>query len=352
MSMFDDVLGLGRSSVTESMMEDTLEPEIAGMTLEEAADIDEDPMDFMLRVAYENEMNMMKLDAAIVAEEYIYLRENGQEMVTEAGKIESIISKFKETVQRLWGKIQSFFKSVMNKLDSALRLDDRFLKKYEEKALRGGSALVKGQDSLMDLDKIGKRATGLLDAIGKVGNNIYKEFSKDNHPDEKKVMDQVNNWIHIKVVNTVEGDNAKELMKALIEGYKPGEDAKPHSVSAKKAIDAFKASKDVKADVKSAYNKNKEAINGHLKTAKTMESAAKKFKVLPTEQSKAIHGTVKILNKLGSTLTLINRTYIKIINMSRSMCKAVIIGSAAKVAGEPKDTKNESASMIESFDLL
>ena len=100
MSMFDDVLGFGRTSVAESMEVDTLEPEIAGMSLEEAADIDEDPMDFMLSVAYENEMNMMNLNAAIVAEEYIYLRENGEEMVTEAGKIESIISRAKQMITK------------------------------------------------------------------------------------------------------------------------------------------------------------------------------------------------------------------------------------------------------------
>ena len=140
MSMFNDVLGFGRSSVYESMMDDTIEPEIADMTLENAADIDEDPMDFMLRVAYENHMNMMNLDTAIIAEEYIYLRENGQEMVTEAGKIETVINKCKEMIKKLWEKIQSFFKTVIKKFTDALKLDQRFLDKYESKAA-GNKAL-------------------------------------------------------------------------------------------------------------------------------------------------------------------------------------------------------------------
>ena len=58
MSMFDDVLGLGRSSVTESMTEETFEPEIAGMTLEEAEMLDEstDPMDFIRSEEHTSEL--------------------------------------------------------------------------------------------------------------------------------------------------------------------------------------------------------------------------------------------------------------------------------------------------------
>lgn len=356
MSMFDDVLGLGRSSVTESMMEDTLEPEIAGMTLEEAADIDEDvePMEFILQVAYENEMNMMNLDAAIVAEEYIYLRENGEEMVTEAGKIESIINRFKEGVMKLWGKIQSFFKSVMNKIESALKLDQRFLDKYEKKAA-GKTAMVKGSSSLLNLDSA---CTAAKDMMTKIATESSTVFDKLANKDTESKMDEVMKNVASDLRLHYQGGQGlgadatpKELMKAILKGYKPEENAKAHSEDANKAIATFKKSKDIKKDLKAAYTENKKAINAQIKAAKKMESAAKKFKVLPTEQSKAIHGTVKILSKLGTILTLINRTYVKIINMSRSYCKAVIVSAAAKDVEKPKAT-GESASLIESFDLL
>lgn len=352
MSMFDDVLGLGRSSVTESMTDETFEPEIAGMTLEEAEMLDEstDPMDFILKVAYENEMNMMRLDAAIVAEEYLYLRENGEEMVTEAGKIESVIAKFKKGVQWLWGKIQSFFKTVMAKLDKALKLDDRFLQKYEKKAA-GRNAMVKGNQKLLEITSIGSDAADLMDKIGKLSANMYDQLAHDSNPDAKKAIDNINRTLGAKVVGDGDGaESTKEILKAIIKGYKPEDNAKAESVSADKAIAAFKASKGVKADVKKCYNENKKAINAQLKAAKKMETAAKKFKVVPTETSKAIHATVKLLNKLGTILTQTNRTYVSIINKSRSYCKAVIVSAAAKAVEQPKAT-GESASLIDEIEF-
>ena len=352
MSMFDDVLGFGRTSVAESMEVDTLEPEIAGMSLEEAADIDEDPMDFMLSVAYENEMNMMNLNAAIVAEEYIYLRENGEEMVTEAGKIESIISRFKEGVQKLWAKIQSFFKTIINKIDGALKLDDRFLAKYEKKAA-GKTGLVKGSSALLNLTAAKNAAKDMMTKIATESSNVFDKLSKDDTSTKMEdVMKNIANdlRLHYDGGGNVGVDaSPKELMAAILKGYKPEDNAKPHQESADKAIEAFKASKGVKKDIKECYDENKKAINSQIKAAKKMESVAKKFKVLPTEQSRAIHGTVKILNKLGSILTLVNRTYVKVINMSRSYCKAVIVAAAAK---STEDVKKESASLIEAFEIM
>ena len=349
MSMFDDVLGFGRTSVMESMNDDALEPEIAGMTLEEAADIDEDPMDFMLRVAYENEMNMMNLNAAIVAEEYIYLRENGEEMVTEAGKIESIISRAKQMIMSLWNKIQSFFKAVLKKIDEALHLDKRFLDKYKAKAVKY-SAKVKGDVALLEIEKIGDNGIDLLDKLADLGTSIYDRIRRDENAKNTSV-DVVNKIFMKEFGGSQEGiETPKDIMKAILKKNK--DVAAMVTVAGKDAVDAFEKSAKVKEKLKKAYDTNKKGINNQLKTVKKMESVAKKFKVIPTDESKYIHVTVKALNKIGSYMTLVNRTYIKIINRARSFCKAVIISAAAKDGGKDAPTKNESASLIESFDLL
>ena len=340
MSMFNDVLGFGRSSVYESMMDDTIEPEIADMTLENAADIDEDPMDFMLRVAYENHMNMMNLDTAIIAEEYIYLRENGQEMVTEAGKIETVINKCKEMIKKLWEKIQSFFKTVIKKFTDALKLDQRFLDKYKSKAA-GKTGKARGTEALFDVDGISKRGIELLDNIAKLADTIKAAMDKDQ---------TIEDWKGVNVVaNGKSGfeDGNKEVMKAIIKGY-TGEKDDIGSFEANDAIQAFEHSKDAKTALKKAYDTNKEAINKQLKAAKTMETRAKKFKVIPTETSKSIHSGVKALNDCGTTLSLVNRTFVKAINKSRNFCKAVIVAAAAKST----ESNEESASLIGSFDLM
>ena len=347
MSMFNDVLGFGRSSIYESMMDDTIEPEIADMTLENAADIDEDPMDFMLRVAYENEMNMMNLDTAIIAEEYVYLRENGQEMVTESGKLETIIGKAKEMITKLWSKIQSFFKSVIKKIDEVLKLDQRFLDKYASKA-QGHTAKIRGDLGLLQIESVA--ATG-ISMMNSIGNAAMKEFNlatgdgdKSGNTDPDKFKEEIN-----KLVGTNGEDSPKDIMKAILKGAKGDKDSTV-TVEANKAIETFKNSKKVKGWVKTAYDTNKKDINNWIKGLKKLETAVKKFKVIPTEASKDVHKSVKNLNYAGSLLTLVNRTYVRVLNMSRSFCKAAIVQAAAKsVEG---GAKNESASLIDSFDLM
>ena len=341
MSMFNDVLGFGRSSIYESMMDDTIEPEIADMTLENAADIDEDPMDFMLRVAYENEMNMVNLDTAIIAEEYVYLRENGQEMVTEAGKIESIINKCKEMIKKFWDKIQSFFKKVINKFNEVLKLDQRFLDKYKDKAA-GKTGKAKGSEALFDVKGISKRGVDIMNSIAEVGDRIKDALDKD-----KEIVD----WPGVDIrANGKSGkeDGNKEVMKAITKGYTGDSDDNVGSFQANKAIKAFEDSKDAKKALKDAYDTNKKAINKQLKAAKVMETKAKKFKIIPTETSKSIHSGVKALSDCRTTLALVNRTFVKIINKSRNFCKAVIVAAAAKSV----DSENESASLIGSFDVM
>lgn len=356
MSMFDDVLGLGRSSVTESMMEDTLEPEIAGMTLEEAADIDEDPMDYMLRVAYENEMNMMNLDAAIVAEEYLYLRENGQEMVTEAGKLESIIEKARQMLQGLWAKIQSFFKSVLRQIEDKIALDERFCKKYENK-VEGKYALVKGTEELMNFEAMKTRATKIMGNIHKIASDEVNNASKtqgDSYSDKdvfkKKLADAISEG------KDENGDTTKAALRTIIKGYKGEKEAKPIRVSAKTALDSLRSAKNNKRQIQDAYAENKKDINGWLKDLKKLESTLKKFRVIPTEMSKNVHKSVKNLNMAGSALVLVNRTFIKAINMGRNFCKAAVVQGASRQS-EDKDksaasANQESASLIDSFELM
>lgn len=343
MSMFDDVMGIGRSSVLESMNDETYEPEIEATSLEEAADIEGDVMDFALQMAYENEMNMMKLDAAIVAEEYIYLRENGQEMVAEAGKLETIISKAKSMVQSAWAKIQSFFKEVMKNIDEALKLDDRFIKKYEDK-IKGKTAEVKGSKDLVKPGAIYDKAEGIFEEIKDYAKYIYE------HADDKKLRSDANAEEHLKVIVTGNGSaDANQFLKAMIDDYK-AKDEKKVKVTAKEAVEGFRAGKTAKANLKDAYNKNKDTINALLKGLKKYESDAKKWKVVSTDQSKKIHISVKHTNKCITYLTMTNRAYVKAINLSRSFCKAAIVACAKEAAVKPK-VEAENASLIDALEF-
>ena len=336
MSMFDDVMGFGRTSVMESMMGE-FEPEVEETTLESVAALDEsvDPMDFILQVAYENEMNMKNLDMAIMAEEYMFLRESGQEMVYEGSAITSIIDKFKAGVKWLWENIQKFFKSVMKKIDDALKLDQRFLDKYKKKAA-GKTAMIAGNKALMDTDSIKTQAELLMNKIADKSREVFDELEKNDNAISYDTIDDIMKDLGI-------GEN---YFSNAIKGAAPKKEQQ--KFSADDAITQFEKSKKVKDGIKKIYSDNKKVINEHIKAAKKMESAAKKHKIVPTETSKAIHSTVKVLNKLGSTLTLTNKTYVKIINLARAQYKAIIVAAAAKATSE---NTNESVSIIDSIEF-
>lgn len=336
MSMFDDVLGFGRSSVMESMT-GGFEPEVEETTLESVSALDEsvDPMDFILQVAYENEMNMKNLDMAIMAEEYMFLRESGQEMVYEGSAITSIIDKFKAGVKWLWENIQKFFKSVMKKIDDALKLDQRFLDKYKKKAA-GKTAMIAGNKALMDIDSAKTQAELLMNKIADKSREVFDELEKNDNAISYDTIDDIMKDLGI-------GEN---YFSNAIKGVAPKKEQQ--KFSADDAITQFEKSKKVKDGIKKIYSDNKKVINEHIKAAKKMESAAKKHKIVPTETSKAIHSTVKVLNKLGSTLTLTNKTYVKIINLARAQCKAIIVAAAAKATSE---NTNESVSIIDSIEF-
>ena len=143
MSMVNDIFGIGRTAYTEST--DTIEPEIADMKLEDAEDLDKgtDLMEFMTGVAYECDMNMRNLEMAIVADEFNYLRENGQEMVYEEGRIQGIIDKFKANCKWLWEQIQKYYKAALKKIEEVTKFDTRFLNKYKSKIESGSNFQLK-----------------------------------------------------------------------------------------------------------------------------------------------------------------------------------------------------------------
>ena len=340
MSMFDDVMGFGRTSVMESMMGE-FEPEVEETTLESVAALDEsvDPMDFILQVAYENEMNMKNLDMAIMAEEYMFLRENGQEMIHEESTLQGIVAKFKAGVLWLWGQIQKFFKTVLSKIETLVKGDKAFLKKYESKAA-GKTAKIKAFGGIMDINKITTEAKKVLNKIGSQSGTIYTQCKNENYANAKD-MDVALAFIDLKP------DQGKSVNDVILTKICPNYDSEKSEIDIKAddAITVVKDYADTKKSVKQVYNENKTAIDRHLKLAKALEKDAKDHKVMSTDKSKSIHTVVKVLNKYGSVLTLVNKTYIAILNKARAQSRAVIIAAASQSA------ENESASIIDSVEF-
>lgn len=340
MSMFDDVMGFGRTSVMESMVGE-FEPEVEETTLESVAALDEsvDPMDFILQVAYENEMNMKNLDMAIMAEEYMFLRESGQEMVYEETKMQSIVAKFKAGVMWLWEQIQKFFKTVLAKIETVVKGDKAFLKKYEAKAA-GKTAKIKAFSGIMNISNIAIKTTTLLKDIGTKSGTIYDQCNNGNYANAKDI-DTALGFIGLKPTN--DKGMTELILEKICPEYKSTKSEQ--QISANDAITVVRDYADTKKTVKQVYNENKIAINGHLKLAKGLEKDAKDHAVLSTEKSKSIHTVIKVLNKYGSVLTMVNKTYISILNKARAQSRAVIVAAVGQTSTP------ESASVIDTVEF-
>ena len=333
MSMFDDVLGLGRTAVIDEAVEPELENE--NFDSIESLDEDVDSMDFMMDAIFANEMNMERIDRAIMCEEYTYLRENGEEMVYEAGKIESIINSAKKTVLRLWDQIKKFLKTQADKI--VTKMDDAFLKKYEDKA-KGKSGYVKGTFSLLDVDKTQAAAVAVIGNLKQAAIDVADKAFAEKDADFIEWEDWLKQHSDVK-------DRALTGLAAVKDRREE------QNFSADKAITAFKKILGAKNSIKSVYSAAKNTVNGQLKALKKMEGSLKKFKVIPTEASSNVHKAVRTINKIGSTMATVCRFYCKELNTSKAMCKAIIISAAAKDRPKTESTI-VGGSFLDSVELL
>ena len=336
MSMFDDVLGMGRTGYVNESVEPELENDDFDSveTLDESVDI----MDFMLEAMFNNEMNMERIDKAIMCEEYTYLRENGEEMVYEAGKIESIINKAKSAVLRLWGQIQKFLKTQSDRI--VTKMDTAFLKKYESKA-KGKSGYVKGNERYLHPDNMVKWATGFIQKLEKAAIGVADKAFAETDADFVEYEDWLKQYgiDYKEAISNAKADRADRRTEK--------------NFSADTAISAFKDILKSKNAIKAVYNASKNTVNGQLKALKKMEGSLKKFKVIPTEASSKVHKAVRTVNKIGSTMAYVCRYYCKELNTSKAMCKAIIINAAAKDRPEVKREGAEfSGSFVDSVELL
>lgn len=333
MSMFDDVLGLGRTAA----FNEAVEPELENDDFDSIESLDEsvDSMDFMMESIFTNEMNMERIDRAIMCEEYTYLRENGEEMVYEAGKIETIISKAKATVLRLWNQIQKFLKTQADKI--VTKMDTAFLKKYEDKA-KGKTGYVKGALSLLEVEKTKTAAIAVIGNLKKAAIDVADKAFAEKDAEFVEWED----WVK------QNNDSKDRALTGLADAKDRREE---QNFSADKAIAAFKEILAAKNSIKSVYSAAKDTVNGQLKALKKMESSLKKFKVIPTEASSNVHKAVRTVNKIGSTMAVVCRTFCKRLNMSKSMCKAIIISAAAKDRPKTESTI-VGGSFLDNVELL
>lgn len=341
MSMFDDVvLGLGRTGYVN----ESVEPELQDEEFDSIEGLDEsvDPMEYITNAIYANEMNMSNLDKAIMCEEYMYLREHGTEMVYEAANIKSIIDSAKAMILSVWNKIKNFLKTQTEKI--AGKIEKSFLDKYKEKALKGRSGQIKGYSDFFakgsdsGLNGIVKDAKDSFELLNKLAAKVTEYAAKlaatkgSEDPKVEEFKERVD--FAVKGMSDVNATIEKESQKTI-------------TVSAERAIEVFTGIMGVKTKIKEFYNNSKKVVDSELKAIKQLERTYKNHKVFSTEESKKVHGCIRMTNMIGTAIATLNRLAIRQISMAKAQSKAAIIAAAAngaRAAAADANSKSDQGS--------
>ena len=331
MSMIDDVFGLNRTNIMESTYGFELEPEL--VDLEESVgtlDDYEDPFTYMVKVAYENEINMQTINSAILREEYVYLRENGQELVYEQGKIKNIIDTAIKSIKWLAEKVTKFFKTIVGKLTVNGKKDAEFARMYTDKVASVDTVTI--TDAKFNAGYMTKQTDSIKDTMDDLKKLAEKIVALDVNSTEevtKTMDDQIKTTFDAKSVSEVSDKHINTKLGMF-------ENPKDVTVKVDSAIGCVKNASTSIDIIKAIYTKTIGTFNGEIKLLKSQQKKSKN-----DDEAKVIHAKISAINKINSLITRVYKAGVNLILANRTQCKAVIV-KAAKKANE-QNSKNESA---------
>lgn len=355
--MVGDVLGMGRSSVLEGFMGGSVDPEIEAITLESVSEIPDlvDPASYAMQLAYACEMNLTSMNLDILAEEYVYLRENGTEMVYESVNLSNIVKRFKEWVKKLWEKITSFFKTLFVKIGAQTTSVKKMLEVYKDAGAKSDSVTVStivpakttpstiGKEAQTIISNIRSEIDELYDDIRGIGKNTgtYSEDElkkKSTSDDIKKVAKRV-----------INKDECTQKSVAAAIGV---EDKDKISMTGTAAYASLKQYVAAEGEFKAIYAVNKGVIDGMIKASKELERmVGTQSKMSGTSESdtknaqgrdRFIHYNITIMTKVGSWMNIVNSATVAAMNACLSRDKFVL----AKIKSGKSGSTNESFVML------
>lgn len=343
----DTILGMGRTSIFESAIDDEIEA-ITPDTVDECAG---DPFEFLTGAYYESELNMMNINQAIMVCEYTYLKENGAEMVYEANVITSMFSKIGSKIKQTWQKICEFFKSIFNWLESTVRNDKKFVDKYTDKIESISSVTIsefKGYTYGGSGDAVSKKAEKMYNTIKTQvsGTEIMEISNKDNIA---AAMDEFRGKLVGGSAKVEAGKLAEELGNVF-----RGDEWKVTTLSNSQLsdmLDTISSTKVTKAHLNTLYTKCKGTVDSLLKSAK----AAEKEATTTTKdgensaRAKAFHNEASVLNSMTSIVTMVNNKAVKAVTAQNRQCRALVAKAVTKAGKSDNEDKKKATSESASF---
>ena len=341
--VYDTLFGLGRSmsSVTEGAMD----PEIEAITMESVEECAGDPFEFATAIMYENEMAMQNLDMAVMCCEYAYLKENGTEMVYEAGVLKNFFESAKKKVKEWWEKIVKFFKKVFNYVANFVRTDAQFVKKYEEAAKKAGTVSGLEFEGYNYDPKVPEK---MISTIG----DAIEDVDADSFADNESVttaLDTLRGAVckdgNSSAASSIKAEDfSDELDKALRGGAADKVDIK--SFDCVKAIAEIKDAKNTKKHLQAMYDVLKKMASTMIATMKMTETEvdkeAKKDDDAAKTASKAAHNAISAISSMRAMATLVCNKGAKMITASNRQNRAFLTKALAKANGKKDDAAKTS----------
>ena len=373
----DTILGMGRESVFES----AVDPEIEAISVDTVEECVGDPFEFAAGVVYEAQMDMMKINQAIMCCEYAYLKETGEEMVYEANVFTNLWAGIKKTAKKVWAKICQFFKKIFRWLDNAVTSDKQWVKKYEEKLknMKGSSVTIDyegyeyfgkiGGETSPKFDEIFKPmidgAQECADLDGDWEIDLDKNKVSGNKKASEKAVTKKLNEIRAKVVGeTWNGkdsnvDDFAEKVKKYLRG-----DKKTYSTISKDKLGTYigivRDAKITRRGLDAAYAYAKNTIDSIVKAAnaaeKNINEILKRNDTSSNKNaSKSAHEIATGLNTITSMCASVNSQCVNALTAQNRQCKAIVSAALGKVQDKDKKKKSSNESTVdqifESFGL-
>ena len=347
----DTILGMGRTSIFES----TIDDEIASISIDTVDECAGDPFEFLTAAYYESDMNMLKINQAIMCCEYAYLKENGSEMVYESNVVTSMFKSIGDGIKKAWHKICEFFKGIFSWLENAIRSDKKFVEKYEKKIkdIKGtvdigsfkGYTYSKSTKLSANDSSIAANAKAMFAEIKSAAQNA-RDLKADGSAitSDTKVEDFLDK-LRGKVIDENKCEKS-DFAKKLSELFR-GEESTNSKYSASELLpmlEIVKSAKQTKANLKSVYTETKGTVDTLLKTVKVLEkesAIADGKKAKESDSAKAYHVAGTIINSCTNMLTMINNKAGKALTAHNRQCKAIITKAVNKYSSSKKDDDDD-----------
>lgn len=308
----------------------------------------EDFMEAAMIAVGESEYNYSEIMKSIGIAEATALAETGEPMVYTEGTVQNVIESVKKFILKIWEKVKALFKRFMMMLDSFIKTDKEFIKKYKGDIARKMNAVKDFKysgykftiDEHADIDKVGSSIDGVLKVKASEAEKYDELLEKARGAAIGKSGDKLSG-----------SDYTKELHKLFRNDKSEKEELK--DISWSEIISELESAAVSKKTVNKAYNDFQKKVNAALKELKAKETAAdKKFDGKDTSEIDQINHDIKATKDMFALIQTYNGALLTAVKdrsrQYKAMCTKLVASSVKSKVNEGwQHPMYENASFLE-----